>query len=113
MSRRSEPPFSFQRRVLVPQPTRRNIPFSTAQTMQRAASTKELIVDSVTCDPEVGLSVFTRDVRNLATKLRQADALAFSLLTCRGVVKATDPVHKVTTFHFVFNIPEGLENPRS
>ena len=93
--------------------TRHNILFSTAQAMQRTASTKWLIVDSITCNPEVNVSVFTKDIRDLATKLRQADTLAFGLLNCRGVVKVTDPIQKATTFHLIFNIPEGLETPRS
>jgi hypothetical protein len=93
---------------------RYNIPFSTAQTMQRSASSKWFIVDSVACDPEANISALTKDVRELATKLSQVDALTFGLLNCRGVVKATDPGKKeVISFNLVFNFPEGLENPRS
>jgi hypothetical protein len=93
---------------------RHAIPFSTAQIVQRTASNKWLIVDSVSCDPEANSSVLTKDVRDLATKLSQADALTFGLLSCRGVVKVIDPAtKKVTSFNFVFKIPEKLENPRS
>jgi hypothetical protein len=93
---------------------RRNIPFSTAHTMQRTTSSKWFILDSVACDPEASPSTLTKDVRDLARKLSHADPLTFSLLNCRGVIKVMDPPKKnVTSFDFVFNVPEGMENPRS
>ncbi len=93
---------------------RYDIPFSTAQAMQRTTSDKWLIVDTVACDPEANISILTKDVRDLATKLSRTDALAFGLLNCRGVVKVTDPgSKKVASFNFVFTIPEGLEKPQS
>lgn len=92
---------------------RHNIPFSTAQMMQRS-STKRFILDSVACDPEANLSILTKDVRELATKLSRAEPLTFGLLNCRGVVKVADSAKKkVTSFTFVFRIPESLENPKS
>jgi hypothetical protein len=93
---------------------RRNIPFSTAQTMQRTTSGKWFILDSVACDPEASPSTLTKDVRDLARKLSHADPFTFSLLNCRGVIKVVDPARKkITSFDFVFKVPEGMENPRS
>lgn len=93
---------------------RRNIPFSTAQIMQRTTSSKWSILDSVACDPEASPSNLTKDVRELARKLSHADPFTFSLLNCQGVVKVIDPAAKtITSFNFVFRVPEGMENPRS
>lgn len=59
-------------------------------------------------------SILIKDIRDLATKLSQADALSYSLLNYRRVIKVIDPVNrKVTAFSFIFNIPDGLGSPRS
>jgi hypothetical protein len=93
---------------------RQKIPFSTAQTMQRATSSKFFILDSVPCDPEANISLLTKDVRDLARKLIFADPLTFSLLKCHGVVKVVDRTKKkVASFDFAFRVPEGMGNPRS
>jgi hypothetical protein len=93
---------------------RRSIPFSTAQTMQRTTSSKWFILDSVECDPEASPSTLTKDVRDLARKLSHADPLTFGLLNCRGVIKVVDAAKKnITSFDFVFKVPEGMEDPRS
>jgi Protein tyrosine and serine/threonine kinase len=93
---------------------RQKIPFSTAQTMQRAASSKFFILDSVACDPEANTSLLTKDVRDLARKLIFADPLTFSLLKCHGVVKVIDRAkRRVASFDFAFRVPEGMGNPRS
>jgi hypothetical protein len=93
---------------------RQKIPFSTAQTMQRATSSKFFILDSVACDPEASISLLTKDVRDLARKLIFADPLTFSLLKCHGVVKVIDRTKKkVASFDFAFRVPEGMGNPRS
>jgi hypothetical protein len=93
---------------------RQKIPFSTAQTMQRARSSKLFILDSVACDPEANISLLTKDVRDLARKLIFADPLTFSLLKCHGVVKVIDRAKKrVASFNFAFRVPEGMGNPQS
>jgi hypothetical protein len=82
--------------------------------MQRPASSKWLILDSVACDPGANISVLRKDVRDLARKLSRADPLTFGLFNCRGVVQVTDAAKKrVISFNFVFRVPEGMENPRS
>jgi hypothetical protein len=93
---------------------RHDIPFSTAQIMQRTASSKWFILDSVACDPEANISVLKKDVRDLARKLSRVDPVTFGLFNCRGVVQVTDAAKKrVTSFDFVFRVQEGMENPRS
>jgi hypothetical protein len=80
--------------------------------MMQRLSTKRFILDSVACDLEANVSILTKDVRELATKLSRAKPLTFGLLNCRGVVKVADSAKKkVTSFTFVFRIPESLENP--
>jgi hypothetical protein len=90
------------------------IPYSTAELIQRTPTSKFSILDSVAGDPEVNISILTKDVRDLARKLSRADALTFGLLECRGVVKVVEPTkNKIESFDFVFNIPEGMQNPKS
>ncbi|ERF69763.1 hypothetical protein EPUS_07589 [Endocarpon pusillum Z07020] len=94
--------------------SRRRIPFSTAHTIEKTNSIKWFILDSIPCDPEVNPSILTKYVRDMARKLSHADPFTFSLLNCRGVIKVLDSAKKrVTSFDFVFRVPEGMENPRS
>lgn len=91
-----------------------NIPFSSAKTVQRSGSGKWLILDSIGCDPQANLILLSRDIRNLATKLSQADPITFGLLNCYGVIRVLDPSsRRPTSFKFVFRTPEGMCQPRS
>lgn len=94
---------------------RQHIPYCTAELLQRTrkAKTKLYILDSVICLPEVNINILTKDVRDLARKLKGADPLTFGLLQCSGVVKVFDIDRKLVSFDFVFYIPEGLKNPQS
>jgi len=94
---------------------RRNIPFSTAEVMQRSAkSSKTYIVDSVPCLPEVRVQVLTEDVRDLARVLRAVDPKTFGLLQCRGVVKVLNEKNQTPgSFDFIFSVPSTLMKPRS
>ena len=93
---------------------RHEIPYSTAQTMRRPNSNKELILDPVVCDANADIPTITKDVRDLARRLSQTDPLTFGLLSCRGVVKTRCASSKrVGSFDFVFNVPEGLSQPKS
>ncbi|KAJ9605761.1 hypothetical protein H2200_009610 [Cladophialophora chaetospira] len=96
--------------------TRRAIPFSSAQTMKRAGSEKLLIVDTASLDGDTGIQIeiVTKDVRTLAKRLSQVEDFSCGLLSCRGVVRESDPANKRTTaFNFIFRCPDGLKNPRS
>ncbi|KAF2806859.1 uncharacterized protein BDZ99DRAFT_393878 [Mytilinidion resinicola] len=94
--------------------SRTRIPFSTAELIQRTPTSKFSILDSVAGDPEVNINILNKDVRDLARKLSRADALTFGLLECKGVVKVFEPTKKkIVSFDFVFNIPEGLQHPKS
>ncbi|KAF2498274.1 hypothetical protein BU16DRAFT_481068, partial [Lophium mytilinum] len=93
---------------------RTQIPFSTAELIQRTPTSKLSILDSVAGDPDVNINILNKDVRDLARKLSRADALTFGLLECKGVVKVVEPTKKkIVSFDFVFNIPEGMQNPKS
>ena len=93
---------------------RHEIPYSTAQMMRRPNSTKDIILDPVVCDASADVPTMTKDVRDLARRLSQTDPLTFGLLSCRGVVKTLSANSKrVGSFDFVFNVPEGLTQPKS
>lgn len=94
---------------------RQQITYCTAELLHRTrkAKTKLYILDSVICPPEANIQILTKDVRDLARKLKGADALTFGLLQCSGVVKVFDADRKIVSFDFVFYIPEGLKNPQS
>ena len=89
-----------------------DIPFSSAKTGYRAD--KGLIVETITCPPQINTSALTRNIRNLARKLSYAEPAAFGLLNCKGVVKLVDnSTRKPTSFTFVFRMPDDLSEPRS
>lgn len=93
----------------------REIPFAFAKCMQKAGSENWYVVDCIPCDPHAEISLVTKDVRELATKLRSVEPLTFGLLQCRGVVRITEPSSRRTSsFDFIFNIPEELTSePKS
>jgi len=91
-----------------------DIPFSSAKTVQRAGSGKWLILDSIDCNPQANLSLLSKDIRNLARKLSQADPVTFGLLNCYGVIRVLDPSsRRPISFKFVFRTPEGMYQPQS
>ncbi|OJJ46453.1 hypothetical protein ASPZODRAFT_142268 [Penicilliopsis zonata CBS 506.65] len=90
----------------------RNIPFSTATAGRQ--NTRWYIVDSIEVDHTTRIRDLLRDVRVLATKLSQADPLAFGLLNCKGVVPvsrqhAASSEREYVRFQLVFRIPHGME----
>ncbi|KAL2833896.1 hypothetical protein BDW59DRAFT_138255 [Aspergillus cavernicola] len=64
------------------------IPFSDAKAARRVSGsdTRWYIVDTIEVGPAARARDVSRDVRLLATKLAQADPLAFGLLNCKGVM---------------------------
>ena len=93
----------------------RNIPFATAKCIPRAGEDKWHIVDSIPFDREIDLDLVTKDVRELARRLSSVDPLTFGMLQCHGVIRVTQPINRsLSSFDFVFKIPEELSNePRS
>ena len=84
------------------------IPHSTARAARRkAGDARWYIIDSVHCRPGADVSITTRDVRDLATKLSRADPFAFGLLQCKGVVRVGYPApsRQIQAFDFVFRAP--------
>ena len=93
----------------------REIPYTSTKCMQNAGTDKWLVVDRIPCDPAVDISLVTRDVRELARKLKSVDSLTFGILQCHGVVRVIQPGSKrPSSFDFIFRIPRGLSyEPRS
>ena len=91
------------------------IPFTSAKCMQRVGSDKWFVIDRILCDMAVDIGTVTRDVRELARKLKCVDSLTFGILQCHGVVRVIKPgSERPSSFDFVFQIPKGLNyEPRS
>ena len=91
------------------------IPFSSAKRMQRAGKDTWRVIDHIPCESSVEIDLLTRDVRDLARKLKSVDSFTFGILQCHGVVKRTDVESKrLSSFDFIFNIPPELnQEPQS
>lgn len=92
---------------------RSGVPFSTSQIITLSASGKSAsyVLDSVDCTRVDDVSVFAKNVRDLALRLEKIDAAAFHLLQCYGVARTRDPSTKrVTSFNFIFKIPKDCQD---
>lgn len=59
------------------------------------------------------MDALTKDVRNLARKLTEADPLRFGLLRCKGVVRIMRPsTHETESFDMVFRTPNNSTTVR-
>lgn len=89
-----------------------SIPYTNAKVARRG--NRWYIVESRTCRHEMQ-DLIMDDIRDLATRLSRADPLIFGLLNCKGAIRVTDPGQpsRVLSFSLVFNIPDGMEIPRS
>ncbi|KAF4626567.1 hypothetical protein G7Y89_g11588 [Cudoniella acicularis] len=87
------------------------IPLSIAKAGRRRGllDPQWLIIDSINCRPN-SVRQTTKNVRQLASKLSQADPIAFGLLTCEGAVKRLDPAGKnIVSFDLIFSVPDGMD----
>ncbi|KAL1958928.1 hypothetical protein VTO42DRAFT_3481 [Malbranchea cinnamomea] len=93
---------------------RHSIPFSTCQLLERPGSST-LILESAACDSDASdISAFTKDVRNLAGKLKNVEPTVFNLLECAGVVKVRNSAtQKPQSFDFLFKFPKHMQHPQS
>ncbi|KAL4797896.1 hypothetical protein BDV19DRAFT_386930 [Aspergillus venezuelensis] len=57
------------------------------------------------------VNTLTKDVRILASRLRNVNPLEFHLLKCFGVVKTREDGNNTKSFNFIFTIPKDLSNP--
>lgn len=92
---------------------RSDVPFSTSQIITLSASGKSAsyVLDSVDCTRVDDVSVFAKNVRDLALRLEKVDAAVFHLLQCYGVARTRDPSTKrVTSFNFIFKIPKDCQD---
>ncbi|KAH7370414.1 hypothetical protein BKA65DRAFT_471628 [Rhexocercosporidium sp. MPI-PUGE-AT-0058] len=87
------------------------IPYCRARAARRkGGNAKWLIVDSIRCIPSSDVLTLTKDVRNLARKLTQADPKKFGLLSCKGVMRILEPSsQQIRSFDMIFRAPEGME----
>ncbi|KAF2791277.1 hypothetical protein K505DRAFT_419250 [Melanomma pulvis-pyrius CBS 109.77] len=107
----------FGRRISIFLPTGQmetmDIPYSIAKaarpsTGHSTGNSTWYIVDSVICRPGSDMKAFSKDVRDLATRLSQVDPLVFGLLSCKGVMYS-DTNQPEPEFSFVLRIPQGME----
>ncbi|KAK7740006.1 hypothetical protein SLS62_011177 [Diatrype stigma] len=92
-----------------------NIRYSSAKVAKRkgtnaagSGSNKWLIINSVRCPPSSDVTKLTKDVRDLARKLTQADPLHFGLLSCKGVMRVLEPAtQRLRSFDMIFRVPDG------
>ena len=80
-----------------------------------SGSDKCRIIDSIPVIQGSDLSIVTRDVRELATRLNSVDPFTFGVLQCLGVVPIKDaPTNRPFSFALVLKIPKDFGNrPRS
>lgn len=80
---------------------------SSSTTAQIEGRTQYAVVDSMILNTGVDTTATTRSVIALAKALSRMDPSAFGLLRCCGVI------NKVDRYEFAFEIPRGLQDPRS
>lgn len=84
----------------------------TAVQSKRLSDNHHVIIDSISCEGHGGRFV-PQDVRNLAGILKEVDPMTFGIPACTGVVKIKDSKGRSIRLEMVFDVPQGLENPRS
>lgn len=83
------------------------IPHSSIMTALIEGRTQRGVVDPMPVNPYMDPSKTAHSVKALTKGLSRMDPTTFGLLRCCGVI------NKVNTYEFVFEIPDGFENPRS
>ncbi|KAI9372470.1 hypothetical protein BJX61DRAFT_533963 [Aspergillus egyptiacus] len=92
-----------------------DIPFSTSQLIELpSGKSTPFILDSVDCTAVDDVSMFARNVRDLAFKLEKIDPTTFHLLQCFGVSRVRDPnTRRVLSLNFIFKLPKDYNRPQS
>ncbi|KAF4959482.1 hypothetical protein FGADI_1703 [Fusarium gaditjirri] len=80
------------------------IPYCETELAVRKTDEKYFIIDTVSRD-----TVALRDVRELASRLRDSNPSTFGTLKCKGVVQLS----KESSLKFVFSVPDGYPKVRS
>ncbi|KAM0720836.1 hypothetical protein Q7P37_003121 [Cladosporium fusiforme] len=89
------------------------IPHTSANFCLRSGSQDWVVIDRITC-ANSNKDILTKDVRKLATKLRNIDPLTFSILRCRGVVRIYGAAKTLHGFDLVLDTPKQTSHlPRS
>ncbi|KAI9713713.1 MAG: hypothetical protein M1812_006551 [Candelaria pacifica] len=89
------------------------IEYSSACVSRDPQRQANVIVDTITYGSSLSLTSATEGVRDLARVLSETDPATFGLLTCRGVVKEGNAEEQLIMFDLIFDIPTGLDRPRS
>jgi serine/threonine protein kinase len=91
-----------------------DIPFSSTELGERPTLGNSLILERITCPPDVDPAIHRKTIAALATKLSHSNLETFGLLRCKGVIKhARNQSHPLPTFTFVLRVPEGYSHPQS
>ncbi|KAJ5778797.1 hypothetical protein N7520_002043 [Penicillium odoratum] len=92
---------------------RSDIPHATSQIVE-IPGVGTVIIDSADCSSRDDAHVFAKDVRTLATRLRQVDDNSFHLLKCYRVARMTElQTERLLSFDFMFYFPKGCSRPQS
>ncbi|KAJ9354379.1 hypothetical protein DTO027B9_4722 [Paecilomyces variotii] len=94
------------------------IPFSSFKKIKISKGSTFILDHSEVSDSRVAsklaTSILVKDIRNLATRLREVDPNEFHLLKCHGVVRKDEPgTKRLLAYDFIFNLPQGDFEPRS
>jgi hypothetical protein len=94
------------------------VPHSSIKTAQRQTESPKsdqcYIIETFDCPPNVDRKLMTRNVRNFASKLAQAEPDSFGLLRCKGVIPHCPDESRVpSSFTFVYWMPNGMDQPIS
>ncbi len=98
------------------------VAFCDSRVVHRRDTSKLLVMDTVPCPREATkpmVATLTKDVRDLARKLRHVDAASFGLLSCKGVVRhfegapGSSAQPRPIAFSFIFAYPDGLSRTTS
>lgn len=90
---------------------RRLIQHTTVST-KRLPEGRDVIIDPISCEGPTAVNT-VKDVRDLARVLREVQPMTFGIPACRGLVKVKGADGKLAKIEMVFDVPKGLENPRS
>lgn len=91
---------------------RQLVQYTSVEIKRLSGGDGDIIIDSIPCEGPGAVNI-VRDVRGLASILGNVVPITFGIPVCAGLVKVKDPTGRIRKLEMVFNVPKGLENPRS
>ena len=88
---------------------------SQAKLTRLNASGRDVLIDTINCDPNIDPAVIMKDVQDLVGILANADPSRFSLLTCCGAIKYQNHGENATAYGLLFSVPSdgtGIQSLR-